>query len=109
MIPLHAQLRRRAIHAFLLRDIDGSRPKFVRYRGLPLAVPPPFFKARLSFFEADGRSFASRHGLPSRRNPAEERPYQLCQAEFTQACRKLTMLSRRCCYREVRLAAVKTT
>src|SRR5581483_9014801 len=68
MVPLHAQLRRGTAHTFPPRNLCSRRPELVRYRGFPFAVASPFFEARLHFFQADGRFFAARHGLPPRQN-----------------------------------------
>src|SRR5277367_1709998 len=69
MVPFHTQFRRSSADAFLPGYLDSSRPKFVRYRRLTLAVSPPDFETGPGFFETDGRGFASRHSLPPRRIP----------------------------------------
>jgi hypothetical protein len=71
---------------------DSDCPQLVRYRGLSLAIPSPFFEASLGFFQTDGRVLLRGIAFLLAGRPAVERPYQSNAAEFMQACRKHTRL-----------------
>src|SRR3954453_3898951 len=85
MVPLHTQLSRGPADAFLLGHLDGSCPQFIRDRGFSFSLLSPFFEAGFGLFETDGRSFATRHNLPS--PPEARRQIDLTSYEEQNSCR----------------------
>src|SRR4051812_48899848 len=85
MVPLHTQLSRGPADAFLPGHLDGSCPQFIRDRGFSFSLLSPFFEAGFGLFETDGRSFATRHNLPS--PPEARRQIDLTSYEEQNSCR----------------------